>query len=155
MTASRERANPAEPVLLVPFTDFEAASCTCGRVPFVGPVLLLAEYVFCTAPLVVRLSDGGCNSRGMWFVRPDFLTPSCVNEEGPSASIFFQGGDSGFFRGFGAVSLTRRLLLGGSSWPSICSTAWPFVFGVFGKSSSFGGMSIPYGYQLSHHHHRS
>jgi hypothetical protein len=75
LTASREGPNPAEPTLLVPLTDFEDTSCACDRIPFVLPFLLLAEYVFCTAPRVCRLSDGGCNSRGIWFVRPDFLIP--------------------------------------------------------------------------------
>ena len=99
------------------------------------PFLLLAEYVFWTAPRVCLLSEGGCNSSGIWFVRPDFLIPSCVKEEGPSATIFFHGGDSGFRRGIVGFSLTRRFLLGGS--PSApFSPPCPFVRGF--SSSSIG-----------------
>jgi len=68
------------------------------------------------APRVCRLPVESCTSRGSWLTRPDFLFPSCVNVDGPSAAIFFQGGDSILGRaGFVGVSLTRRLLLGGSS----------------------------------------
>jgi len=82
------------------------------------------------APRVCRLPVESCTSRGNWFTRPDFLFPSCVNDDGPSATIFFQGGDSIFGRiDFVGVSLTRRLLLGGSS-SSVFLSLWPFVFGM-------------------------
>lgn len=117
--------------------DDKSLLCT-EFVPFELPFLLFVEYVFCNAALVCRLSEGGCSSRGIVFVRPDFLLPSCVmNVDGPSATILFQGGDSGFCRGFDAVSLTRRLLAGRSR-PSCASLlSCPFVYGgVAGDMSS-------------------
>jgi hypothetical protein len=118
---------PDELGFLVPLTVWVSLDANGEPAPFVFPFLLLAEYVFCTPPLVCLLSEGGCNSSGMTFVRPDFRFPSCVKDDGPSATIFFQGGDSGFGRGFWTVSLTRRLLAGGpwSSFPLL--PLFPFV----------------------------
>jgi hypothetical protein len=72
----------------------------------------------CNTCLVIRLSPG-CSTRGTALIRPDLRRPSSVtNLVGPSASIFFHGGDSTFgLRAllFGVVSRTRRRLAGGPS----------------------------------------
>lgn len=69
-------------------------------------------------PLVIRLVVRGNNSIGSALVRPDRRFPSSMKVVGPSASIFFQGGDSTLERRiglWGVVSRTRRRLAGGSS----------------------------------------
>jgi hypothetical protein len=114
-----------------------------GLLPLVLPYLLLAEYAFC-APRVCLFEEGGCSSRGIWFVLPDLRIPSCVKEDGPSAIAFFQGGDSGFRRGLGTPSPVRRLLLGGS--PSV--TSFPPCPLVCGIVSSGGGVAIRHWNQL-------
>lgn len=59
-------AEEERPTFLTPFTGFESESCREGAdVPFAVPGLPFVEYVFCTAPRVVLLSEGGCNSRGI------------------------------------------------------------------------------------------
>lgn len=113
-----------------------ASRAWSGLLPLVFPRVPLAEYDF-RAPRVCRWAEGGCRSRGSWFVLPDFLMPSCVNEDGPSAIAFFHGGDSTFRRAFGVPSPTRRLLLGGPPSPP-SSLACPFVCC---KLSSVGGGS--------------
>lgn len=86
-------------------------------VPFCFGLLMLV-CDFWIAPLVCLLSEGGCSSSGIRFTRPDFLFPSCVNDEGPSATDAFHGGDSAFGRvGVDGVpaALTLRLFAGRSS----------------------------------------
>lgn len=74
------------------------------------------------APRVIRFVLRGSNSTGSALVRPDLRFPSSMKVVGPSASIFFQGGDSTLDRRMGlggVVSRTRRLFAGGSSsWAS-------------------------------------
>lgn len=79
---------------------------------------------------VERFSDGDDGASPSRLTRPDFLTPSTVRVDGPSAMIAFQGGDSFF----GRVSLTRRLLEGGPSFVSALSSD-SFDFGVAGGCS--------------------
>lgn len=52
-------------------------------------------------PLVVRFALRGCSSGGSMLVRPDLRFPSSMNVVGPSASTFFQGGDSTLVRRIG------------------------------------------------------
>lgn len=87
-------------------------------------------------------------SRGTVLRRPDFRFPSSMIVVGPSASNFFQGGDSTRTLrdlesgGGGVASRTRRRFAGRSSsevslgcrWPLVCSSlmmplVWPFVEG--------------------------
>ena len=85
------------------------------------------------APLVTLLALGGCSSSGSAFVRPDLRFPSSINVVGPSAAIFFQGGDSSLGRRIGrggVVSRTRRRLEGrsplsasGASCPPLISSS--------------------------------
>ena len=99
-----------------------------GPWPFVEARRFLGELGcwLCNTRLVMRLSPG-CSSRGTVLMRPDLRRPSrAVNVDGPSASIFFQGGDSSFgFRSvlFGVVSRTRRRLAGGPSSKLVSSRA--------------------------------
>lgn len=75
----------------------------------------------------------------MEFTRPDFLIPFSVKDEGPSAAIFFHGGDSGFILvpvDDVVPSLTFLLLLGRSPFLSPSSLASPYSFCDF--SSSLG-----------------
>jgi len=94
------------------------------------------EWLFCMAPRVVRFSEGGCSSSGIGFLLPDLLIPFSVNDEGPSATTFFHGGDSGFILGVvdGAGPSTFCLLFGRSPF---VSASVPFCI-----SSSFGEDSI-------------
>lgn len=84
----------------------------------------------CNAFLVILLSPR-CSSIGMVLMRPDFLRPSsAVNVDGPSASIFFHGGDSGLRRRallLGVVSRTRRRFAGGSSSSESSSRVCPLM----------------------------
>ncbi len=67
----------------------------------------------------------------MVLIRPDFRRPFSVKDVGPSATIFFHGGEIGFGRGVvlegGVVSRTRRRFAGGSSGEFSSSRACPFV----------------------------
>lgn len=47
------------------------------------------------ADLVFLLPDGGCNSIGIVFTRPERLLPLSRKAVGPSAPNFFHGGDGG------------------------------------------------------------
>jgi hypothetical protein len=83
----------------------------------------------------------------MLFVRPDFLLPSCaMNEEGTSAVNLFQGGDMGLGFELVAISLIRRLLVGGSLPSSALLPSSPFSSGVRIDfiSSESGRMSKPH-----------
>jgi hypothetical protein len=62
-----EEAAPEDPDFLDPLTViFGTSRVLNGECSlFAFPFLLLDEYVFWTAPRVCRLSEGGCNSRGM------------------------------------------------------------------------------------------
>lgn len=82
---------------------------------------------------MVRFSEGGCSSSGIEFVRPDFLTPFSVKEEGPSAMARFQGGDSFLILapvddGVPSLTSTLRLLLGLLSPFLSASLPLPFSF---------------------------
>jgi hypothetical protein len=67
LTRCCEDEVPEDPGFFDPLIDVFGASLVlkgeCSLFAF--PVLLLAEYVFWTAPRVCLLSEGGCNSRGM------------------------------------------------------------------------------------------
>lgn len=77
---------------------------------------------------VERLSVGDDGGSMILLVRPDFLTPSTVKVDGPSAIIAFHGGDSFL----GRASLVRRLLDGGPSFVSSLLSSEFFDFGVVG-----------------------
>lgn len=112
--SSREMTPPAFPLLGFAF----------GGRP--GP--LFAEPSCAeTGCRVERLSVGDDGGSIILLVRPDFLTPSTVKVDGPSAIIAFHGGDSFL----GRASLVRRLLDGGPSFVSILSSE-SFDFGVVG-----------------------
>jgi hypothetical protein len=94
--------------------------------------LLVGGLVSCPGrALRAVLLSPMCGSRGKRLMRPDFLRPSsATNVEGPSASIFFHGGDSAFDRRIestGVASRTRRLFAGGPSSIVSESWAWPLV----------------------------
>lgn len=102
-----------------------------GFVVFGGrPGPLFAEPGWAIAGRVERFSDGDDGASGSLLTRPDFLTPSTVKVDGPSATIVFHGGDSFL----GRVSLTRRLLEGGPSSVSALSSG-SSEFGVAGGCS--------------------
>lgn len=77
---------------------------------------------------IERLSVGDDGGSIILLVRPDFLTPSTVKVDGPSAIIAFHGGDSFL----GRASLVRRLLEGGPSFVSSLLPSEFFDFGVVG-----------------------
>lgn len=84
--------------------------------------------------LVRRFGPGGKRSSGRVLMRPDLRRPFSRNVVGPSADIFFHGGDSGFtFRALvgGVESLVLCLLDGRSSLPmSPFEPSWAVVVGV-------------------------
>ena len=77
-----------------------------------------------------RWSEAGCSSMGNSFLRPDFLFPSTMNEDGPSASTFFHGGETA--RDEGRLDLEMesclRFLLAASTafWASLLDSGSPF-----------------------------
>lgn len=78
------------------------------------------------------------------LIRPDLRRPSrAVKEEGPSATIFFHGGDSGLGRRewfSGVASRTRRRFVGGPSSVENDSRAWPLM--PFGSGLDAGGAGL-------------
>jgi hypothetical protein len=79
--------------------------------------LPLLSSTLCAAARVCLVVDCGCSSRGIAFVREDFLLPSLTKEVGPSAAILFHGGDIGRGKVFEgeAVSASFRFFAGGPS----------------------------------------
>lgn len=77
------------------------------------------------AARVCLVADCGCSSKGIAFVREDFLLPSLTNEAGPSTAIFLQGGDMCRGNVFeeGVVSVSFRFFAGGPpSWSCAASS---------------------------------
>lgn len=78
----------------------------------------------CRALLVILLGPCGCNSRGTVFTRPDLRLPFSVNVVGPSASIFFQGGDSGFDFRCALGGVESRVLRRLAGLPSLLASSF-------------------------------
>jgi hypothetical protein len=112
---------------------------TDGRRPFGG----LACWP-CRALRVIRLSPLW-SSIGTVLMRPDFRRPSwATNVDGPSASTFFHGGDSGLGRRddvSGVESRTRRRFAGGPSSIEFGSCAWPLATVWFSRTLDWLGSS--------------
>lgn len=100
------------------------------ELPLVNWISAFGLGVFDFAPVVDRLVFRallGGSSNGRVLMRPDLRRPFSVYDVGPSADIFFHGGDSGLnflgVLGGGVESRVRRLFKGRSSswmWP-LCS----------------------------------
>lgn len=93
--------------------------------------------------LVILFVLGGCSCMGIALVRADLRFPSSMKVVGPSAPIFFHGGDSTFGRRIGldgVVSRTRRRLAGrSSSW-----TSWSSLSTCPAGGVAFPGPSSPF-----------